>query len=1815
MELKTVKLFISANLSDMILERGYLMQHAYPELRKYCTGKGLEFQVVDMKNGMFDDAFEADDDILKIYHKEIQDCKRMSHGPYFISFLGDKYGFVPIPSKIEAAVFKHIHLSCAKTGKEVKLLDDWYCLDENVIPHSFVLQPITRKFPFYNNKDPENEDSAKKDREEWCQEYLLLHELLVESFEKALKDKLITDDDMTHYIRTVTEAEITEGILDVEADNARTLCFVRRFNVIKVKDSKAGNFTDIKLFQQDIEAQVHLKRLRDEKVPGKLGEEIKKFEVNWTKGGLDVNKHLEYLSKMCAAFIEDVKKLIDESFKASSFVPVHQRLGEDHSMICDDYCKGFQGCENVINEMKNLMSIVYDQFSETDVKEVLRSKFQNSTAKVAESEISEITNSDRIDSDEDDEADDECSKNDDDDYGIHDSNNNKDAQTDKFDFKNITSRTKISESNFPELFKSAFSGSILDENRVESNLMKHVTVLKENDEKVTDYLKGKWQNIDSSHLERHHLPIVIHGESGCGKTSLFAEVLKRSRMWFPNSVQVVRFLGRSVRTNIRDLLIDLCKQIRQVYSIPDPQFDSTDDFSFLVVYFDTLLRTVAIAERPLVIGIDAIDQLEQSNSAHSMTWLPLLLPEHVHLILTTNSTTNRCLENLRLKLLLQSQCIEMQKFDAQTAADLLETWCTEEKHALTKKQKDVIKDAFANCPNPLFLKMSFDQSLKWHSYTADSYAFLAHSVKMSILKLFNDLEREYGYALIQRTLGYLSASKHGLTDMEMEDLLSLDDEVLQEIYLHHAPPRDAKIIRIPTLTWKRLKYDLHRYMTEKLIDNRRVMAWIHPEFYELATERYVIANDKELLHRRLAEYFSGKWSSQAKSLELIRIQKRSYTDVYRNVPEQVLEFGKNIYNERMLNELPFHLIYSHQFEEFTEKICQFDWIFTKAKAFSIQNVLMDFEMVLDVIQKSEIVTECSEECQFIYHVLQVAQTNIKHDVALLPVQIIGQLGPRYSGLKRVEELVKQAVSWCEETSDALLIPQAVCIPPKPRPILLHSLNVDMHVPEIVGDSCISIDNSQRYMYSIERNTEPQCDAIKAFDLMDVAASVKARPMYSKVKSIQCVGDQFLELKIYEKFDQFQPSIEIVLFNPDISPALTSLPEKTKIAAYSHSLRFMAAVSVNLPIDSAADEQGVICSVIDMKSDEAIFNMAPSNKGKSFLCLKFSLDDAYIITATWETYEIWSVSEQKCMKVIPAESCFQSYQEKTPHLYTLPDDKFLSRGIEFGDSHNMYIYNYITGEKVTTILSENEFTMDLIVLNQSKNLVAAATAERTAIEGRDEKFIYIWSTTSGTIQSICKGKGPYRCLAFCGSEDKYVLSSSGYGIQIWYVGTIENPQESALQIHQLNNHTGIIFQLIITGNQMFSASEDNTVKVWSLDLIIGECDDLLQKYNQLESGDNPNEPVKKDITAMEIVKESGVAIVTTIEGWLLYLNIHSGEIVYRELIDSSPIPAMIVTKDMEKCIVATTTGIKIWEIPDGLFWSKLEPELSVSCLVESNNILAAGIPEMFSVCHVFKLDAEGGPQHMMNVGGLFGFDKLAINTVGTQIISTVCHFPVAFDLETGDVWPRDGDSKMEKCTGLMLSSNDRYAGASSSDGSLRILDLAKRKYKMHIILNSTVKCFVFSKDSRRVITGGFRRISVWCLKSECLLYTYKRHEGMVNSLLVVADGNVLVSASDDKAIILWDLKRGRSLGHYRSHCAVKHIAATDDGSTIIYPPDGATFVGIIKPNPTLDRAIVGEMVKNWPNNDTRAVALAFSGLRNIRENTQAQLVRTKTCIVS
>ena len=82
----------------MIEDREELMSHTWPELRRFCRERHLEFTEVDLRWGITEEQAERNE-TLAICLDEIRRCH-----PFFIGLLGERYGWVPGPSALSSGL-------------------------------------------------------------------------------------------------------------------------------------------------------------------------------------------------------------------------------------------------------------------------------------------------------------------------------------------------------------------------------------------------------------------------------------------------------------------------------------------------------------------------------------------------------------------------------------------------------------------------------------------------------------------------------------------------------------------------------------------------------------------------------------------------------------------------------------------------------------------------------------------------------------------------------------------------------------------------------------------------------------------------------------------------------------------------------------------------------------------------------------------------------------------------------------------------------------------------------------------------------------------------------------------------------------------------------------------------------------------------------------------------------------------------------------------------------------------------------------------------------------------------------------------------------------------------------------------------------------------------------------------------------------------------------------------------------------------------------------------------------------------------------
>lgn len=276
----------------------------------------------------------------------------------------------------------------------------------------------------------------------------------------------------------------------------------------------------------------------------------------------------------------------------------------------------------------------------------------------------------------------------------------------------------------------------------------------------------------------------------------------------------------------------------------------------------------------------------------------------------------------------------------------------------------------------------YDQICVWKSYTFNQE--VAKSIEECIKALLTRVENAHGKVLVSHALAYVTAAKNGLSDSEVEDLISIDEFVLNDIYQYHLPP----IRRIPPLLWIRIKSDIPAYLSEREADGVSVVFWYHRQFFQVSEERYLYDfNFKTHIHSQIADYFLGTWAGRPKPFEYSMDQikmfrlKSPYGEADRGVPPQPELFinpvdGTERYNSRKLSELPFHLIRSNRIQELYDKcLFDYDFMYAKLSCQPLNNLISDYEDLLAYQVDKEVIL-VSDALRLASSQLSISPTNL-----------------------------------------------------------------------------------------------------------------------------------------------------------------------------------------------------------------------------------------------------------------------------------------------------------------------------------------------------------------------------------------------------------------------------------------------------------------------------------------------------------------------------------------------------------------------------------------------------------------------------------------------------------------------------------------------------------------------------------------------------------------------------------------------------------------------------------------------------------------------
>jgi nephrocystin-3 len=342
-----------------------------------------------------------------------------------------------------------------------------------------------------------------------------------------------------------------------------------------------------------------------------------------------------------------------------------------------------------------------------------------------------------------------------------------------------------------------------------------------------------------------NLPLVISGESGSGKSALVANWIDRYRNRNPETFIIQHYLGSSPQSADHIMIIKrIMQEIRRRYSLPDELPAGPDELKKVFPHW----LAMAAQKGKMILILDGLNQLEDTDNALELYWLPRSFPDAIRVVIST--LPGHVLDVLNDRRWPQFSVFPLKEDERRSLV-------TEYLERFTKTLDDKQLEILIRSPqtgNPLFLRALLDEMRIFGIYEQLNElmtGYLAAEGPTGLYgKILGRLERDYEQTcpgLVRDALSLIWASRRGLSEAELLIMLGADGDPL------------------PRAVWS----PLYLAIQESLIMREGLLSFFHDYLRQAVNERYIGDADVEKTrHKEIADYFVNTENDYRKADEL-----------------------------------------------------------------------------------------------------------------------------------------------------------------------------------------------------------------------------------------------------------------------------------------------------------------------------------------------------------------------------------------------------------------------------------------------------------------------------------------------------------------------------------------------------------------------------------------------------------------------------------------------------------------------------------------------------------------------------------------------------------------------------------------------------------------------------------------------------------------------------------------------------------------------------------------------------------------------------------
>ena len=462
--------------------------------------------------------------------------------------------------------------------------------------------------------------------------------------------------------------------------------------------------------------------------------------------------------------------------------------------------------------------------------------------------------------------------------------------------------------------------------------------------------------------------MVVTGASGLGKSALIANWLKQKLS--DNSCEyniIYHFTGNGgSESNSEHITKAIANEIKDIYGW---EYDNSETE---VKLEDLFVRVSAEGNKPLLIVIDAINQIVDVDNTKLLNWLPI--PTKGIKILFSTLEDDRTMEVFKYR---KYPIFTLQPIDIESRSQLVRSYLKLYAKSLTEKQVErIVSDS--QCENTLVLKTLLDELINFGIYEKlderIDYYLAAETIDdfyQALIASYENDYREYGDYFIKHILSLILLSRDGLKEDEIIKITRVKPVYWSQFY--------CSFISHFTLKNGYLRFS-HNYIAEaiykRFINNKE---WVNKCRKEIISN-HIGKDTRHSIEELLYQYFAIEEFSSMHSILLNLKLFRSYFKLH---PYELGRYWSRLVDEGYsVSEYLF--IEDDTISTMHKRNCYVDLC-----AFS-QEIIVDFELAIKFAHKAlEISSKETDE----------------HNKKISEANLYNILGGIYSDLYNLQEAI------------------------------------------------------------------------------------------------------------------------------------------------------------------------------------------------------------------------------------------------------------------------------------------------------------------------------------------------------------------------------------------------------------------------------------------------------------------------------------------------------------------------------------------------------------------------------------------------------------------------------------------------------------------------------------------------------------------------------------------------------------------------------------------------------------------------------------------